>query len=477
MTPPAPADGDRPPGEPVLARRSAQIVLARTADGIADVLLAGEWRLDPMTERVRGALERPGRWVDQLAQAAYRAYPQAPRDAPRELARFLLLGPPLPQVAAAALAAGRPIPAVNTRTPVPVSVVRAPWPTPRWDTVDDLARHLGLTGGELAWFADTRVYGVRSEHRLRHYRYRLLAKPAGGVRVIESPKWRLRELQRRLLHEAIVAIPAHDAAHGFRPARSVLTFAEPHTGRQVLLRMDLANFFAAVTAGRIFGIARTAGWPEPVAHVLAGLVTTVTPVDVRAQLRGRGDSAARLASALRTPHLPAGAPTSPALANLAAYRLDGRLAGLSASAGAAYTRYADDLAFSGGRDFADRVGGFARVVARIAIEEGFVLNAAKTRIAPRSGRQRLTGVVVNAHPNVARADFDRLKALLHNAVHSGPASQNLDGHADFRAHLAGRVGWVEQVNPAKGARLRRVFDRIDWPSDTGGVATEETSYP
>jgi len=65
--------------------------------------------------------------------------------------------------------------------------------------------------------------------------------------------------------------------------------------------------------------------------------------------------------------------------------------------------------------------------------------------------------------NVIRADFDRLKATLTNCVRMGPESQNRDAHSSFRSHLAGRVGFVESINPAKGKRLRTIFDRIQWP--------------
>lgn len=167
--------------------------------------------------------------------------------------------------------------------------------------------------------------------------------------------------------------------------------------------------------------------------------------------------------AYRGPHLPQGAPTSPTLANLLAWTLDRRLHGLARAAGANYTRYADDLAFSG--DFAGGVDRFCRTVAAIVREEGFRLHAGKTRVMGRSARQVVTGIVVNAHCNVARAGFDALKAVLHNCVRHGPAGQNLAEIADFRRHLEGRVCWVEQVNPRRGAKLRRVFERIEWTGD------------
>ncbi len=105
---------------------------------------------------------------------------------------------------------------------------------------------------------------------------------------------------------------------------------------------------------------------------------------------------------------------------------------------------------------------FGKAVGSIVGAEGFALNANKTRIMPQSRRQVVTGIVVNRHINVARGGFDTLKAILHNCARHGPQSQNREAVADFRSHLEGRVAWVEQVNPPRGAKLRRAFERIEW---------------
>ena len=72
-----------------------------------------------------------------------------------------------------------------------------------------------------------------------------------------------------------------------------------------------------------------------------------------------------------------------------------------------------------------------------------------------AGRQATCGIVVNAHPNIARADYDRLKAILHNAALRCPGEHS-------RADLLGRVAWVEFLNPARGAHLRAAFTAIHW---------------
>jgi RNA-directed DNA polymerase len=163
-----------------------------------------------------------------------------------------------------------------------------------------------------------------------------------------------------------------------------------------------------------------------------------------------------------SPHLPQGAPSSPALANLAAWQLDARLHGLARSFDANYTRYADDLAFSGDERFARRIRPFLAAVEDIAHAEGYRLNHRKTRIMRRGGCQRVTGLVVNDHLNLARAGYDRLKATLHNCTKNGPQAENRAHHPDFRAHLEGRVVWAENVNRVRGQRLRRMFEEIRW---------------
>jgi RNA-directed DNA polymerase len=154
-------------------------------------------------------------------------------------------------------------------------------------------------------------------------------------------------------------------------------------------------------------------------------------------------------------------PASPALANICAWRADRRLSGLAASAGAVYTRYAGDLAFSG-RGLERRAGRFPIQAPTILAEQGFAVHHRKTRILRHGVRQHLAGIVVNRRLNVIRADFDRLKAILTNSVRHGPESQNRQAHPNSRAHLEGRVSFAAMINPGTGKRLRAIFDRIDW---------------
>lgn len=416
----------------------------RLARALAGAFLAGRWTERALTDRGR-TVTGPGQpWLPAVVREVLRAYPWAPADRPRELAAVI----------AAHLPPG-PLPAPRRWYAAPTRMGPSARPGPALDTVGSLAALLGLTTGELDWYADVRGLQRRAAGlRLQHYRRRWLARPGGGVRLLEVPRPRLRALQRRILDEVLAALPVSPWAYGFVPGRSAPAGAARHAGAAVVVTLDLATFFASVTAPRVYGLFRSAGYPEPVAWRLAGLTTVATPVAVLA-----GAPAGQRA-ALAVAHLPQGAPSSPALANLAAGRLDRRLAGLAAAAGATYTRYADDLTFSG--DATLGAGRMIDAAGRIAVEEGFRLQPAKTRVQRAGGRQTVTGIVVNAHPNVGRDDYDALRAQLHNAAVHGPASQNRAGHPDFRAHLLGRIAWVAAVNPARGERLRAAFDRIAW---------------
>ncbi|MBI2927964.1 MAG: RNA-directed DNA polymerase [Verrucomicrobia bacterium] len=339
------------------------------------------------------------------------------------------------------------------------------WKVPRIRTPGELARWLGVEFNQLLWLADCRTQEQKlPPGPLRHYCYHWQPKRDSSARLIESPKPRLKTIQRQVLHEILDRIPPHAAAHGFRAGRSIRSFVKPHVKREVVLKLDLKDFFPRIARARVLAIFLTAGYPEAVAELLTGLCTNSVPSEViKACPAATNPLRAREAKQLyQRPHLPQGAPTSPALANLAAYRLDCRLAGLAKAAGARYTRYADDLVFSGGKPFARMVDRFYIQACAIALEEGFEVHTRKTKIMRRSLSQRAAGIVLNEHPNVPRREFDRLKAVLHNCVVHGPASQNRDGVADFRAHLAGRVAHVEVINPARGRKLREGFERIEW---------------
>jgi len=410
---------------------------------LARSFLSGEPTVEQTFQRASQTLGRRWRWLGGVARRYVTAIDGRTRPRQREVVQFLQNDSGF-QNAWSEHSSEIWIQhwLTGTQQMQPVAAA-ATWPVPVIEAAGDLAGWLDLKPDELDWFADLKGLCNKNTHQqLGHYHYRVLTKPSGGIRLIEVPKPRLKELQRRILAGILEKIPPHLAVHGFLKGRSIKTFAAPHVGQRVVLRMDLKDFFPSFAAARIQTLFRTLGYPESVADLLGGICTNAVPrvVSTREPLYTR-------------PHLPQGAPTSPALANLCTYR----------AAGAQYTRYADDLAFSGGEEFERSVEPFSARAAAILIEEGFTVNFRKTRVMRQGVRQHLAGLLANERLNIRRSDFDQLKAILTNCVRHGPESQNRDNHPDFRAHLNGRVGFIEHINPQKGERLRAIFDRILWP--------------
>jgi RNA-directed DNA polymerase len=433
---------------------------------LARAFLAGKPTPAQVVVRVDEMFGRRWRWVRPLARRYIKASDGQTRPRHREVVRFLLQDRGFKRAwskYAHQLSIGQWLTEPQQMQPVATSTA---WSIPAIESAPTLALWLRLSPGELEWFADLKGLGRgrKSHQQLRHYHYRVFAKRSGNVRLIESPKPRLKELQRQILSLLLDEIPVHPAVHGFCKGRSIGTFATPHVGQRVVLRMDLRDFFPSISRARVQALLRTAGYPEPVADLLGGICTNAAPRDVWEKLAFYVDplQLLEIRDLYRQPHLPQGAPTSPALANLCCYRMDCRLVGLARSVGANYTRYADDLAFSGDEEFERRVDRFSTHVAAILHEEGFAANHHKTRIMRRGVRQQLTGLVVNQRINVKRVDFDRLKATLTNCVRLGPESQNREAHPNFKEHLEGRIGFVEMANPEKARRLRKLWEQIVW---------------
>lgn len=338
---------------------------------------------------------------------------------------------------------------------------------PFFAAVGDFCRWLDLAEGELWWLSDVASIERRRSSRAQNYRYTLTPKVDGSSRLVEAPKPRLRALQRRLLEQILNHVPVHPACHGFVRGRSTKTAATVHVGQAMVVKLDLRDFFASIPAARVHAVFRRIGYGVELARSMTGLCTNATPASAwrRHPLPTSTTTAQEFWRRRRryaTPHLPAGAPTSPALANLVASMLDRRLAKLAESVGAHYTRYADDLTFSGDHVFRRRAPSLFGIICEIAAAEGFMVNAGKTRWQSAGVRQCVTGLVVNERLNAPRDAFDRLKATLFNCIRYGPRSQNQSGVADFQQHLRGRIAWVGETNATREQRLLQLYDRIDW---------------
>jgi RNA-directed DNA polymerase len=447
----------------------AHMLRSALVNVLANAILSGEPETDAIAVRLGHVLGRKWRWIRPLAGRYIATFTGRIRPRRREVVSFLRLDSGFVE---ACDRYGQQIRILHRiagpQSMQPVAAAET-WAVPRIETVGALADWLELTPSELGWLADLKGLGYkRPQSRLEHYHYRVLAKATGSIRLIETPKPRLKDLQRRILVAILDRIPSHPAVHGFVKGRSIQTFAAPHVGQRVVLRMDLENFFATFPGARVQSFFRTIGYPEPVADLLGGIATNSVPRTAWSEMiRQPGftldpQELWHVRAMYARPHLPQGAPTSPSLANLCSYRLDCRLSGLAQSAGAVYTRYADDLAFSGGERFDRSVARFAAQVAAILIEEGFTVHHRKTHVMRQSVRQHLAGLVTNQRLNVRRSDFDLLKAILTNCVRHGPATQNREAHPHFQEHLAGRIGFMETINIEKGRRLRATFDQIAW---------------
>lgn len=297
----------------------------------------------------------------------------------------------------------------------------------------DVARAMGIELAKLRWL----TYHRRAAAVVHYHRYSI-PKKTGGMRAISAPKPALAAAQQWILEHVLAKLETEPEAHGFVPGKSIVTNASPHVGRAVVINLDLSSFFPTLTFRRVKGLFGKLGYSEHVATVFSLLCTE--PPRVAAELDGKVWGVA-----LGERVLPQGACTSPAITNAVCRRLDRRLRGLAARHGFTYTRYADDLTFSG--EDRRKVGLLLHSVRSILTDEGFAEHPRKTRVMGRGRRQEVTGVTVNSKVALSREDKRRLRAILHNASKLGLQSQNRDGHTNFAARLRGLVSYACMLEP------------------------------
>ncbi|MEJ2691951.1 MAG: reverse transcriptase family protein [Candidatus Thiodiazotropha sp.] len=321
-----------------------------------------------------------------------------------------------------------------------------------------LSTAMGISLAELRFLSFSR--DISSIH---HYQRFMLPKKSGGERAISAPMPRLKRAQYWVLANILEKIPLHEAAHGFRPGRSIVSNAQPHCRAHVVLNYDFKDFFPSLKYPRIRGLYRSLGYSGQVATLLA-LLTTEADVQ-QVTLDGehyyvkQGDR-----------HLPQGAPSSPALTNILCRRLDARLLGAAQGLGFRYTRYADDLTFSGDRQSLRNLKKLQWRLRAIVKEEGFQLHPEKSRVMRDSARQEVTGIVVNEKPSLDRKTLRRFRALLHRMERQGPEGCHWGNSPNVLRSAAGYAHFVAMVDTRKGqaylqqiARIARRFPQSSEP--------------
>lgn len=315
-------------------------------------------------------------------------------------------------------------------------------------TADDLAKMMGINIAELRFLSFHRTVS-----RITHYKRFYIPKKAGGKRLISTPMPRLKSAQTWVLENILSKVPVKDVAHGFVTSRSIVTNAAPHLKAEVVINIDMKDFFPSITYRRVKGMYQSLGYSEQVATILALMCTE--PECDEIELDGQTYYAAgtdRL--------LPQGAPTSPAITNIICRKLDARLKGIATKLGFAYTRYADDLTFSASGEAVSKVKTLMGFIRKIVKEEKLTIHPDKVRVLRKGARKEVTGLVVNDKLSIKAKDLDRFRALLYQIEKTGIEGKHWNGSKHLLASIRGYANFIHMVDPVKAKPYMERVDQI-----------------
>ena len=267
------------------------------------------------------------------------------------------------------------------------------------------------------------LYAV-SNNLTKHYRNVSLPKKNGGCRSLSVPDEVLKSIQKRIAQVLLIHMPVSRYARAYRFGSSTLCNARPHVGKPVVLKLDILHFFDSIP--------------------YCAVKDTVFPEEIYAE-------PLRILLTMLCYHkdaLPQGAPTSPAITNILLYHFDEQIGQWCRDRGIAYTRYCDDMTFSGDFDPAEVI----RFVRPELKKMGFLLNGQKTKIQRPGHQQSVTGIVVNEKLSIP-ADYRRkLRQDLYYCQKFG-IREHLQKtgleipEETYRMQLLGRVNYVLQLHP------------------------------
>jgi retron-type reverse transcriptase len=254
-------------------------------------------------------------------------------------------------------------------------------------------------------------------------RFRIPKKNRRGHRVINAPTHNLKLLQKRIYNKLLKPLTPHKSATAYVYGRSIFDNAMPHIGQNVVVNIDLKNFFGNISSNRIYRYWHSLGWDVETSTILRNICCY------------EGG-------------LPQGAPTSPALSNLCNQLLDIQLEGLAKRNKGKYTRYSDDLTFSFSKPYGHQ-GDLLHRINQILSGEGYeIQKKKKIRVQRSHQRQTTTGLIVNEKVNLPRETRRRIRAMRHhlaNGTLSEKDKQSLIGYEN----LLKMVNRANMINMSK----------------------------
>ncbi|WEA01566.1 reverse transcriptase domain-containing protein [Mucilaginibacter sp. SJ] len=302
------------------------------------------------------------------------------------------------------------------------------------------------------------------EHRNELYKFYEIKKKSGGTRAIVVPHANLRFVQQFIHSEILAKVPVSRAAFGFVKERSILHNAQVHTGKSALLNIDLFKFFDAVTEKRVSGIFRSLGYAKNLAWDLARLVTVVLPQSYYLHFKPGELEQYRGIVQEHTAVLPQGAATSPVISNIILRKLDLRLAKFAEKNQLSYSRYADDITFSG------EVGRLPsiRLLTKVIREEGFLINYNKGGLHKKGRKQLVTSLTVSDGVHVHRKFKKEIAKHIYCCLTFGVDEHlkflKMENKGLYKEWLLGKIYFVRSVEVAAAQKLMTEFLKIDWPS-------------
>lgn len=305
----------------------------------------------------------------------------------------------------------------------------------------DFAEAAHLSREEILWLSYH-----RQAAQIDHYTRFQIPKRKGGLRTIASPKSKMRLAQSWILENILSPIPCHTSATAFQASKSIADNAQLHARGELIIRLDLKDFFPSIKFPRVKGFFKSLGYSSGMATVFALICTDAARIGANL-----GDK--KYFVALGERYLPQGACTSPALSNLICRKLDNRLHKLAQAQAWTYSRYADDLVFSHPNKEVS-MGGLYQLVHKIVLEENFVINPEKTKIMRPHQRQAITGVVVNNGVlRISRRDVKRFRAFLHQYEQKGASAMTEKMKRDATQYGRGYHAFMHMINPEQAKKF------------------------